>query len=151
MERIELIQKLLNARTRSAALTESFLNNPRKYGKDDSLYMREVHFVVAIGPEDSPTMGEMAKRLNVTQGAVTQMAVRLEKKGYVIRTKEAQDKRTTVISLTEKGKVLCAEHIAYDQSEYLFTSRFLEQYSDKELEEFIRYEELMGQLFTIRK
>lgn len=85
MERIELIQKLMKEHTRSAAVTVSFLDKPRKYGMDNSLFMREVHFVVEIGPEGSPTMGELAQRLNVTQGAVTQMAIRLEKKGYVAR------------------------------------------------------------------
>ena len=107
MERIELIQKLMKEHTRSAAVTVSFLDKPRKYGMENSLFMREVHFVVEIGPEGSPTMGELAQRLNVTQGAVTQMAIRLEKKGYVARAKDAGDKRVTTGSLTEKGRILC--------------------------------------------
>lgn len=37
------------------------------------------------------------------------MATRLEKKGYVFRQKDSQDKRITTISLTEKGKILCVE------------------------------------------
>ncbi len=49
------------------------------------MYMREVHFVIELGAMGTPTMSEMAQRLNVTQGAVTQMAARMEKKGYVTR------------------------------------------------------------------
>lgn len=150
MERIELIQKLMKEHTRSAAVTVSFLDKPRKYGMDNSLFMREVHFVVEIGPEGSPTMGELAQRLNVTQGAVTQMAIRLEKKGYVARAKDAGDKRVTTVSLTEKGRTLCAEHIAYDQSEFSYVSQFLKQYSEEELERLIEYEALMGKLFLTR-
>lgn len=150
MKRIELVQKLMKEHTRSAAVTVSFLDKPRKYGIDNSLFMREVHFVVEIGPEGSPTMGEMARRLNVTQGAVTQMAMRLEKKGYVIRAKDTGDKRMTTVSLTEKGKILCAEHIAYDQSEFSYISQFLNQYSEEDLERLIEYEELIGKLFLTR-
>jgi len=93
-------------------------------------------------------MSELANRLNVTQGAVTQMATRLEKKGYVIRTKDTQYKRVTTISLTEKGKVLCQKHIAFDQQTYNEVSELLEEYSDEELKKLIRYEQLMWQLFT---
>jgi len=81
MDRLTLIQKLLREHTATASATLNYFENPRKYAEDDSLYMREVHFVVEIGPMGAPTMSELASRLNVTQGAVTQMATRLEKKG----------------------------------------------------------------------
>ncbi|MCD8122254.1 MAG: MarR family transcriptional regulator [Clostridiales bacterium] len=151
MDRIELIQKLLKAHTRSTTLTVSFLETPRKYDVDNALYMREVHFVLAIGTDGTPTMGELAQQLNVTQGAVTQMASRLEKKGYVTRTKASDDKRVTTVSLTEKGKNLCERHIAYDLKEYSWASQYLSKYSDEEIASFIEYENMIGHLFAARK
>lgn len=104
--------------------------------------------MVEIGPEGSPTMGELAQRLNVTQGAVTQMAIRLEKKGYVARAQGRRGtKRVTTVSLTEKGRTLCAEHIAYDHSEFSYISRFLSQYSEEDLKRLIEYEALMENYF----
>ena len=75
---------------------------------------------MAVGPEGGLTMGELASRMGITQGAVSQLAARLERKGYLLRSKSAQDRRQTVATLTEKGKRLCAEHIAYDVESFSF-------------------------------
>ena len=150
LDRLALVQKILRAHNVTSVATVNFFEKPHKYAADDSLYMREVHFVVEIGSMGAPTMSEVANRMNVTQGAVTQMATRLEKKGYVIRQKDTQDKRVTTISLTEKGKILCEEHIAYDQKEYAVVSEMLKEFSDEELEKLIRYEQIMWEIFTKR-
>lgn len=148
MDRLALIQKILQKHTAASVATVNFFERPHKYTENDSLYMREVHFVVEIGSMDSPTMSEVANKLNVTQGAVTQMATRLEKKGYVIRHKDNQDKRVTTISLTEKGKILCEEHIAFDKKEHGEISERLKDFSDEELEKLIHYETIMWEIFT---
>lgn len=148
MDRLKLIEKLLWECTTSATTISDFMNRPRKYAADDSLYMKEVHFVMALGSRERSSMSEAAELLNVTPGAVTQMAAKLEKKGYVIRLKSSQDKRQTILSLTEKGKALCADHIAYDREEHLSVSEKLEEYSDSELEDLIRYEQRIRAIFT---
>lgn len=150
LDRLKLVQRILNEHKLASVATVNFYENPHKYAADDSLYMREVHFVVELGSMDSPNMSEVANRLNVTQGAVTQMATRLEKKGYVIRQKDSQDKRVTTISLTEKGKILCKEHIAFDKKEHEFLSEMLKEFSDEEMEKLIRYERIMWEIFTKR-
>jgi len=151
LDRMKLIAQLLHACTRTSAAATSFLENPRKYAANDSLYMREVHFVVALGSMDKPTMGEMAEALNITPGAVTQMVTRLEKKGYVTRAKAFPDKRQTTLSLTEKGKTLCSEHIAFDREEHRAVSELLHEFSDQELVKIIHYEQIMQELFTNKK
>lgn len=147
MDRIELVRKLLRECISSAIVVNGFLNKSRKYTVDDSLYMREVHFLVALEPKEQPTMSEMASQLNVTPGAVTQMVSRLEKKGYVIRSKASDDKRQTTVSLTEKGRILCDEHIAYDQMKYSYISDVLTGYSDEDLEKLIQYEQIIREIF----
>ncbi len=126
----------------------NYFERPRKYTEDDALYMREVHFVIELGAMGTPTMSEMAQRLNVTQGAVTQMAARMEKKGYVTRSKDSMDKRVTILSLTEQGKVLRKNHMEFDKARYEAVSEFLREFSDEELLKLIRYEQLMRTLFT---
>jgi len=143
-----LAERLLGECVLSAAAVNRFLEKPRRYAEADDLYMREVHFVVAVGPDRSPSMSEMAQQLGVTQGAVTQMVTRLEKKGYLFRTKDGRDKRVTTVTLTGKGKELCAQHILYDRKEYARTRDLLSEFSDEELERFIRYEHLVQEIFT---
>ena len=151
MDRIELVRKLLLASTTALMTQTGYLERPRNYTAGDSLYMREVHFIVAVGPGSSPTMSEMARRLDVTQGAVSQTAARLEKKGYVTRAKAAEDKRLTTVSLTPKGEALCQEHIAYDQERYRMVSEFYQEFTDQEPERFIAYEEKKQAMFTIHQ
>lgn len=149
MDRLALVERILLECTHSAVAVTGFMEKPRKYNgeNDENLFMREVHFVVALGTEAQITMSEMAERLNVTRGAVTQIADRLEKKGYIVRVKDPEDKRHTTVSLTEKGKELCAEHIAYDRQSHLFISEFLGEFSDEDLVKFIRYERLIQEIF----
>ena len=150
MDRIKLVKKILHECTESAVVVTGFLEKPRKYSQydEENLFMREVHFLVALGNDEQTTMSEMAERLNVTRGAVTQMATRLEKKGYVIRTKDQKDKRQTTVLLTKKGKALCAEHINYDQQEYCLVSELLSEFSDEDLVKIIRYEQLIRGIFA---
>ena len=93
-------------------------------------------------------MSEMAARLNVTQGAVTQMVTRLEKKGYVVRTKALFDKRQTMVTLTDRGRGLCADHLDFDKSEHLLASEILGEFPDEDLEKFIRFLRLVRVIFT---
>ena len=109
--------------------------------------MREVHFAVLIGELGTPTMGELALRMGVTQGAVTQLACRLETKGYVERRKDMEDKRVTIISLTEKGQKLCDRHIEYDRKEFGELSKYFEEFSDEDLKKLMKYEQIVSTIF----
>lgn len=133
----------------SSTAVIGFLDKPRGYaGNDDDLYMGDVHLIVEIGPDGHPSMSEMAQRRDVTQSAVTQMVARLERKGYLFRTKDTEDKRVTLLTLTEKGKRLCQEHLAYDASRHQVVSEGLKDFSDEDLERLIHYERCMRAMFT---
>lgn len=148
MDRLDLIKELLRECVLSSSAVMSFLDKPRSYSDgNDDLYMGDVHLVVAIGPDGHPSMSEIAQRRDVTQSAVTQMVARLERKGYLFRTKDTEDKRVTLLSLTEKGKRLCQEHLAYDKSRYQVVSEGLKDFSDEELERLIHYEHCMRTMF----
>ena len=59
-------------------------------------------------------MSEIASKMNVTQGAATQIAGRLIKKGLIRKDKHPEDKRYTVISLTVEGTKAYEEYLEYD-------------------------------------
>lgn len=48
-------------------------------------------------------MSELAIRLNVTKGAITQLARRLEVKGAIKRIPHPNDKRAALLTLTDAG------------------------------------------------
>jgi DNA-binding MarR family transcriptional regulator len=84
--------------------------HPRTFGEGGELTPSEIHTIDAIGCEDGILMREVAARLDVTKGAVTQIFRRLEAKGLVKRSPDPDDARAVIISLTEKGKIAYRVH-----------------------------------------
>lgn len=78
-------------------------------------------------------MSELATRLGVTKGAVTQLIVRLEAKGLVTRTPHPTDSRAIVISLTDKGK---EAYTAHEEVHVQFYENLRSQLSENEIEIF---------------
>jgi DNA-binding MarR family transcriptional regulator len=50
------------------------------------------------------TLGELSRRMMVTNGNVTGLAERLEEEGIVSRRRAANDRRSHLVRLTEKGR-----------------------------------------------
>lgn len=80
-----------------------------KKATNKQLTMTEIHTLVAIGSEDE-RMSEVAQRLGVTISTLTTAIKKLESKGYVLREKDAGDRRVVHVTLTEKGKTTCEAH-----------------------------------------
>lgn len=146
--RLRLVSELMDEKRKTTFAYSQYLAKNREYAPGEQLYMREVHFVMAVGPGEGHTMSELAARLEVTQGAVSQLAARMEKKGFVQRAKTAGDRRQTVATLTPKGVALYKEHTLYDREHYQRISDMLAQFSDAELLRFREYERVMGAGFT---
>lgn len=152
MERVELIRTLMEEKRRGMEAYERYLNEKHLYAPGMMLYMREVHFLTAVGPGGEPTVSELAARLGVTHGAVSQLAGRLEKKGLVQRTANPKDRRQSIVRLTDAGKELCRRHQAADQRNYGYLSQWLDGFSDEEVSLVLRYEACMRDFFeTVNK
>ena len=80
MKRMELMQRYLEQKHRTTLVHEQYLNTQREYAPGTALYMREIHFLVALGPDGPASVSSLAQKLEVTLGAVSQMAARLEKR-----------------------------------------------------------------------
>ncbi len=50
-----------------------------------------------------PSLGEIAKRVNLSQATVTSIMGRLESKGLVLRAKGSVDRRRVEVTLTDEG------------------------------------------------
>lgn len=139
--RLDLIYQLLHQKAATSRIYMHYIDSDREYITGDKLYMREAHFIMAIGSRGETTMSEIAQELDVTQGAVSQTAARLEKKGYIRREKCPTNRRQTIAVLTEKGEAFYAEHQKYDLELYAYSDEiFFSKYSDEQLRMFIEYE-----------
>lgn len=78
-------------------------------------------------------MSELARRLGITKGAVTQLVARLEAKELVKRSPHPHDARVVLLSLTEKGKEANAAH---EEVHLRFYDELRRQLSEREIEIF---------------
>lgn len=76
--------------------------------KDVSL--KEMHTIDIIGKNKQVTPSDIARELLITLGTVTTSLNKLEKKGYVERTRSQVDRRVVYLSLTPKGRLLFRLH-----------------------------------------
>ncbi|MFE5318858.1 MarR family winged helix-turn-helix transcriptional regulator [Paenibacillus sp. NPDC056579] len=108
---------------------------PQTFGGAGSVTPSEIHTIEAIGCEGSVLMSELAARLGVTKGAVSQLVVRLEAKQLVKRTSYPHDSRGILISLTDKGK---EAYVAHEEVHVRFYDQLRSQLSEQEVETFDR-------------
>ena len=81
--------------------------------KTSGLTPQQNHTIEIVGNDGPTRMKPLAKKLSVTMGTLTVMIDRLEKTGYVFRTKDPEDGRGFIIILTDKGQTIHHEHHAY--------------------------------------
>jgi DNA-binding MarR family transcriptional regulator len=81
--------------------------------RSSDLSVSEAHAIEALGQEGTMNMKALAGKLGVTTGTTTVTVDRLESKDYARRESIKEDRRVSLISLTEKGKEAFAEHHRY--------------------------------------
>ncbi len=142
MERIELIEKYINEKHITTIAHEQYLNVLREYAPGTNLYMREMHFLVTAGENRPASISQLAEKLDVSLGAVSQMATKLEKKGLIYRTQDPEDKRRMMVNLTEEGFKLYCSHLEYDRKNWIRMSEIMKDFSDEEIERLILSEQV---------
>lgn len=70
-------------------------------GGDLSLRQLTVLYLIR---QETPTLGYIARRLMVTPAVVTGIVDRLEKRGYVRRQADSEDRRVVRLALTDAGR-----------------------------------------------
>nr|WP_225937051.1 MarR family transcriptional regulator [Myxococcus sp. RHSTA-1-4] len=64
----------------------------------------QVHALLWLGQDGALTMGDLARRLGVTEKTVTGVVDRLEREGYLMRERSASDRRVVHCRLTPEGQ-----------------------------------------------
>lgn len=66
-------------------------------------YTQYLVFLV-LGEYDNMKVSEIGQRLYLDNGTLSPLLKKLEKEGYILRTRSSEDERIVIISLTEKGR-----------------------------------------------
>ena len=87
----------------------SLRSNPLTEG----LSISEIHTLCSVGLHERNPMKVIAERLNVTMATLNAALNRLEKRGFVLRGKNEQDRRQVLVGLTVKGRKVVRVHDAF--------------------------------------
>lgn len=108
----------------------------------------EMDTIKAIGDNEPIYVTELAKKLGVTKGAVSQQLMKLEKKGLIIKKIDEENAAKRAISLTSLGRRMYERHDQFHKELNLFVESLLQSASDESrqfLEMFI--EKISGKLW----
>lgn len=84
-------------------------SNPIDFGTDELLYPSEIHTIDAIGKQ-CDTVTAISLKFGITKGAVSQVILKLHKKGYIHKVRNIAYSKEILLSLTEKGVTAYQAH-----------------------------------------
>ena len=76
---------------------------PRPAGPGE-LSTAQVRALIQLAKDEQVTAGELAKRAELSPGAMTAMLDQLEHAGMITRRRSTTDRRQVIVALTERGR-----------------------------------------------
>ncbi len=111
----------------------------RNFGTDHKLYFSEIHLIEFIGKHPNCHVSGIAEGINVTKGAISQMVKKLERKGFLFKTIDADNKSRTLVFLTKKGQKAFEEHQKYHEYLANLVNEALDGFSLKEIKAIYKF------------
>lgn len=113
------------------------IKQSRDYGTGQLLYHSEVHLIVAMFNHKNANASELAHVLGVTNGAVTQVANKLVKKGLIERYKIKDNKKDTYFRLTKQGETVYYGHENHHKIMHAAALEYMDSLDDDKIEAII--------------
>ena len=108
------LEELLTLLNQLVAKLAAIQQAPREYGTGVPLHGSEIHTIQAIGKSAGINVTQLAEKMGVTKGAVSQMVSRLVGKGMVQKEPARDNAKEVVLGLTELGLLGCRNHEKFD-------------------------------------
>jgi len=96
----------------------SIEKKPRDFGIGDLLYPSEIHNIEIIGRNPGINVTNLAKKLGVTKGAVSQIVNKLERKKLVAKFRGSNNEKEVMLKLQKKGQIAFDGHEAFHAKFY---------------------------------
>lgn len=85
----------------------------RFYGTDTQLFVSEIHIIKTIKENEGIHVTGLAEKLNITKGAVSQVLMKLERKGMIIKDVDIHNQSRLSLRLSAKGETAYIQHENY--------------------------------------
>jgi DNA-binding MarR family transcriptional regulator len=108
---------------------------PIDFGTDELLYPSEIHTIDAVG-DQFDTVTAISNQFGITKGAVSQIIIKLNKKGYIQKIRNEAYSKEIILSLTEKGFKAYQTHKKLHEIMDKGLMELIDNYSDEWLQTF---------------
>lgn len=92
-----------------------FDKQTRSYGTDEHLFDAEIHMIKSVKENEGIHVTGLAELLGVTKGAVSQIIMKLQKKGMIIKDTDPRNLSRLMLRLTSKGEIAYLYHEKFHQ------------------------------------
>lgn len=141
-----LFDKLIQTFDEGYALVNKYDSMPHQYG-DETLYQSEMHIIQYIGRNEHSTITIIAKAMDKSPSACSQLVRRLRKKELVKQTRNEENNREYYLELTEAGWEIFKVHEDFDEFCMQRTYAELREFSKEDIETYINIQQKLNQAF----
>lgn len=118
------------------------------YGTDVPIFPAEINMLGIIKQNEGIHITGLAEILGVTKGAVSQIVIKLQKKGLIKKTEDSSNISKLVITLTPKGKLADTNHEKFHEKLDFIINELLKDSTEEKkkfLQEFLNgFEQQLG-------
>jgi DNA-binding MarR family transcriptional regulator len=90
----------------------------------DAVHHAQGHILSVLGESESVSQRELLERLHIRSASLSELLIKLEKSGAIVRRRSEKDKRNFLLQLTGQGRIELAEQYRRRQqsAERLFSA-----------------------------
>jgi DNA-binding MarR family transcriptional regulator len=115
------------------------------YGVDFPLHHAEVHLLEAIKSQEGANVGELARYLVMTSGAISQVTKKLLDKGLIEAYKKPGNRKEVFSRLTSLGERVCEGHQKHHENMVSALHEFMTRLNKKETQVVLDFLDAVSQ------
>jgi DNA-binding MarR family transcriptional regulator len=129
---MNIMETILGKLYRTTNLFIEEMATPWLYGVDFPLHHAEVHLLEAIKAQEGANVGELARHLEMTSGAISQVTKKLLDKGLIEAYKKPGNRKEVFSRLTDLGERVCRGHQKHHEDMVSTLHEFMARLNEKE-------------------
>ena len=147
-KRSGLFTQLWEAQDEAYDLMYEYDSLPHHYG-ENIMYQAEGHIIDLIAAYPGITITDLGNVLKKTPSACSQIVRKLKEKGWVEQSRNRNNNRQFNLCLTEEGKKVYEDHLAFTRFCQRETLKLLEDVTDEELEAHLKVQRRLNQAYQM--
>jgi len=141
--REKLLAEIMGQFLRVVNKFNRFEKIPMDFGIDEKLFPSEIHTIEAIGRHPQVNVTQLAQKLGITKGALSQTLKKLVEKQLAKKVKSIANDKELFLELTQKGRKAYSGHAQFHEDMYKDFMKYMDKISHRD---FKTFQEILGKI-----